>query len=269
MKRRNFLIRFILGSIGLLIADVFWFEKSVIDWNEFDLSDGQAERLKIIQLSDLHLNEIQWKHKQLARRITSEKPDLLVLTGDVIDRNRQLPVLREFLDLIDRDCRKIAILGNREYEGEIDLTELTEIYKYYGIHLLVNETLVHRKGDRRINVMGLDDLQGGSPDFMAAANTAESEADTLILNHCPAYRDTIEEINKELKLPLKMILSGHTHGGQIAFFGKAIYTPLGSGRYERGWYTSQESKMYVSKGIGTRALPVRFGARAEAGIFYM
>ncbi len=269
MKRRNFLIRFILGSIGLLAADIFWFEKSIVVWNEFDLSDGHSERLKIIQLSDLHLTEIKWMHRQLSSRIASEKPDLLVLTGDAIDRNRHLPVLREFLELLDKDCTKFAILGNREYEGEIDLTALRELYNEFGIRLLVNETLVHSKGGRNINVMGLDDLQGGTPDFRIAAVNAETKADTLVLNHCPAYRESIELINRELKLPLKMILSGHTHGGQIAFLGKAFYTPNGSGRYERGWYSNQDSRMYVSKGIGTRAIPVRFGARAEAGIFYI
>lgn len=66
-----------------------------------------------------------------------------------------------------------------------------------------------------------------------------------------------------------MILSGHTHGGQIVLFGNVFFTPLGSGSYVKGWYENEHSRMFVSKGIGTSALPIRFGARAEATIFYI
>ncbi len=66
-----------------------------------------------------------------------------------------------------------------------------------------------------------------------------------------------------------MVLSGHTHGGQITFFGLKIYTPGGSGNYLKGWYQLDTIKMYVSKGIGTTVLPLRFFARAEVAIFYI
>ena len=60
-----------------------------------------------------------------------------------------------------------------------------------------------------------------------------------------------------------MVLSGHTHGGQITFLGIAPFKPQGSGKYLKGWYKKSGPKMYISKGIGTSILPIRFGARAE------
>jgi len=66
-----------------------------------------------------------------------------------------------------------------------------------------------------------------------------------------------------------LILSGHTHGGQIAFLGKAFYKPGGSGRFLRGWCRLNDIRMYVSKGIGTKYIPIRVGCRAEATIFYV
>jgi uncharacterized protein len=63
-----------------------------------------------------------------------------------------------------------------------------------------------------------------------------------------------------------LILSGHTHGGQINFFGLAPFVPAGSGRYLRGLYCDFKPFMYVCKGVGTSILPFRFGARAEIAI---
>ena len=63
------------------------------------------------------------------------------------------------------------------------------------------------------------------------------------------------------------MLSGHTHGGQVKFLGFAPFTPQGSGRYLNGLYDDYEPKLYVSKGVGTSILPIRFGARAEIAIF--
>ena len=57
--------------------------------------------------------------------------------------------------------------------------------------------------------------------------------------------------------------SWHTHGGQITFLGFVPFKPRGSGKYLKGWYKESEPKMYISKGVGTSILPIRFGARAE------
>jgi len=68
-------------------------------------------------------------------------------------------------------------------------------------------------------------------------------------------------------MPIDLILSGHTHGGQVKLLGFIPYLPQGSGKYVSGWYLDQHKQLYVSKGIGTSILPIRFGARAEISIF--
>ena len=60
-----------------------------------------------------------------------------------------------------------------------------------------------------------------------------------------------------------IVIAGHTHGGQIAPFGKAVVTPSGSGSYIHGWYQSGNTSMYVMRGIGTSGPPIRIGARPE------
>lgn len=88
----------------------------------------------------------------------------------------------------------------------------------------------------------------------------------IILNHCPAYAETIA---RELTVAqtCNAILSGHTHGGQVNLFGYIPVLPAGSGKYVKGWYKAGNLDLYVSKGIGTSLLPVRLGARAEIAVF--
>ncbi|NKI27278.1 metallophosphoesterase [Arenibacter sp. 6A1] len=269
LNRRRFFQKFILGVMGFVVIDSYWLERYFISWTEFDLAEGEAEKIKAIQLSDLHLKEIKYYHKSIANRINEERPDVLFITGDTIEHRRDVPIIKEFLDLIAKKIPKIAILGNKEYSGKIDLDTLKTTYSEQNGQLLINKSRLLKAKGREINIVGIDDYVGGVPDFTKACQTIDKSRPIIILNHCPAYRETIDIQAKAMKMPPLTILSGHTHGGQITFFGKPLFMPRGAGGYIKGWYTNNTSKMYVSKGVGTAILPLRFGARAEASIFYL
>lgn len=273
LARRTFIKRFILGLTGIITLtalDAFWFEKYIIDWTEFDISENDADPITVLQLTDIHLKEINFSIKNIAEKVNKLRPDVLLFTGDTIARNRFFNQLEPLLKLFDNDILKIAILGNKEYTSNISLIEFKRIFKKYNGHLLVNENFIYTKNNRTINFLGIDDLIGGNADYMASVKTIKNKKlNTIVLNHCPAYKDQIDTLNENEKVNIRAIISGHTHGGQITFFGKKIYTPGGSGDYLKGWYESDQSKMYVSKGIGTTILPIRFFARAEASIFYI
>lgn len=268
LNRRSFLIKLFFGIVGIVLLDAFWFEHYFIEWNTFDISKNNKKKIKAIQLSDLHLKKIRSVHRSIAERINKELPDVLLLTGDSITRNSQIPVLTAFLSLLDPNIRKVAILGNKEYSGRIDLTVLDEAYKAYNGVLLINELYVLETESRKINILGVDDFVFGYPDFMMASKKMDRTLTSLVLNHCPAYRNSIDELSVSMNLE-PIILSGHTHGGQVTFFGIPLMTPYGSGKYVKGWYSNEISQMYVSKGIGTTILPIRFCARAEVAIFYV
>lgn len=70
LSRRSFIKRSILASIGLVLLDAFWFEKYVIDWNYFDISEGKQTKIKFIQLSDLHIDNVKSFHKTIAKKLT-------------------------------------------------------------------------------------------------------------------------------------------------------------------------------------------------------
>ena len=268
LNRRSFLLKFFFGIVGILFLDAFWLERYFLEWNSFDISNGNKSKIKVIQLSDLHLEKVKSFHKSLAEKINKELPDVLILTGDTITRNSRFALLKEFLSLLDPKMRKVAILGNKEYSGRIDLDLLRATYVAHNCTLLINESLVLKSKSRKINILGIDDLVWGQSDFMMARENIDRSLTSLVLNHCPAYRTSIDEISASMKLK-PIILSGHTHGGQVTFFGIPLMTPYGSGKYVKGWYCNDISQMYVSKGIGTTILPIRFGARAEVAIFYV
>jgi predicted MPP superfamily phosphohydrolase len=268
-NRRQFILKLILGSISFVVLDSFWLETYFIEWTEHDVSESETNKIKAIHLTDLHLHNIKSVHRSLADRINEERPHVIFFTGDSIERNKYLPVLQDFLSLINVDIPKIAILGNKESSGRVDLQKLKDIHAKYNGILLINEAYLFKTENREINIIGLDDLVHGYPDYKKTIKDIDKSLTTVVLNHCPAYRAQIDLISLEQKIKPELILSGHTHGGQVAFFGRPFFTPYGSGEYVKGWYNNEISKMYVSKGIGTTMYPIRFGARAEASIFYI
>jgi hypothetical protein len=269
ISRRKFVILSFLGLVGFLFLDAFWIEKYIVKWSRHDIREGGKDTIKVIQLTDLHIREIKTYHKWIGSRIAKEKPDLLFFTGDSINRPSQLGLLEAFLKLIPLEIPKIVIMGNKEYDGRVTPEMYRDLFGKYNGKLLINDSLTFTKGKRQFNIVGIDDFLKGSPDYERAIQNINRSLNTIVLNHCPEYRDTIDRLNKESKVNLTLVLCGHTHGGQIQLFGKEFYKPGGSGKYLDGWYHSEQSLMYVSRGIGTSYLPMRLGARAEAPIFYI
>ncbi len=148
------------------------------------------------------------------------------------------------------------MLGNLEYDNKINVDLLRKKYAADGVTLLINE-IVDIDG---IKLVGLDDYIHGSPDFGILENVYLNSQPMIWLSHCPK---PFNIVSLKYKTPALMI-SGHTHGGQIAPFGKAIVAPYGSGSYKKGWYTNKKLLLYVMRGIGTsRSRPLRNGVKPE------
>jgi len=261
ISRRKFIKRGTFASLGLVMINGLWFETYMIDYNYFDISKNKKNKIKIIQLSDLHLRTVQSFHKSIAKKINTSNIDLLFITGDTVDKTEKIEVLKKFLNLIDNSISKFAITGNKEYSGKVNLTKLKKVYKQYNCKLLINENRIVRIKNRKISIIGIDDYIGGDADFLKATTHLKQSDTNIVLTHCPAHRDIIEQQINNLQIDL--VLSGHTHGGQLNIFGFAPFKPHGSGKYLSGWYKDKEPIMYVSRGIGTSILPIRLGARAE------
>lgn len=246
-----------------MLLDAFYIEKRWIDWSFHKLS-STTNPIVFAQISDLHIQSLTKVHKQIASRINELKPDVLFFTGDSVDKATKLEVFDQFLSEIDHHIPKKAILGNWEYWGHVDITALGQLYKKHNGELLVNENSSMECKGRKLSIIGVDDLVGGTPDFKKAISGIPPADVTITLAHCPKYRNLIA-IEHDVKTDL--VLSGHTHGGQINILGFIPFKPHGSGDFVKGWYKEDYPHMYVSKGIGTSILPVRLGARAEVAVF--
>lgn len=225
-------------------------------------ANGRGGRpLRLVQLSDLHLHGIGTLERQLLARIHEAHADLIVITGDTVDRPDALPILAALLAELPSAPRKLAILGNWEHRCGAAGDELTRTYERHGVELLVNRSVDVAHDGRTLLVTGLDDLVLGRPDPAVALAAATRRDHHLVLAHCPAARDAL---GLPPEHPATLVLSGHTHGGQIAPFGFATWRPAGSGRYVAGWYTDAGGPpLYVSRGVGTSLMPVRIGAVPE------
>jgi uncharacterized protein len=262
---RNFLTMAGLGSL-LGFLDAFWFERSFIQIKKIDLNPQKDQKpiLSVLQISDLHLQNVGSALKSLAEKITQLNPDLICITGDSIDKAENLEKLNDFLKLLPKQTPKTAILGNWEYWANIDITRLRSIYQAHHCDLLINQsTQLNIKG-KTIAITGVDDLLGGKADYLESEKQYLPSDYHIVLNHCPAYRDAIQKLHQQ---KIDVILAGHTHGGQINLLGYIPFLPKGSGKYIKGWYKDSLPIMYVSKGIGTSIIPFRLGSRAEVAIF--
>ena len=198
-------------------------------------SFGQAastDRLRIVQVSDLHVHGIGTLERQLLEQLHESQADLIVITGDSIDRAESLPLLDRLLGEFPRSPRVLAILGNWEYRSGVGPDQFAHTYARHGIELLVNQSIELEHRGRTVRITGLDDILDGRPDAATALRDGRSLDHHLVLAHCPVSRNTL---GLPPEHPASLVLSGHTHGGQVAPFGVATILPPGCGRSVSGW----------------------------------
>jgi len=231
----------------------------------------------LAQITDLHLLGVGAVHRRIGDALAAARPDLVVITGDSLDYRGSPRLLAEFMALLDPATPKFAILGNWEHWHDVDVDAMDAVYRRAGCRLLVNETAVHEVRGRSLAITGLDDMVAGRPDPRRAFADVPAVDAHLLLAHCPEHRDVLarhvvfDVMDRRLEFDLSRItlmLSGHTHGGQVNLFGWAPVLPRGSGRYVRGWFREPGAiPLYVSRGIGTSSYPVRLGSPPELALF--
>ena len=260
-----FLQKKAITSLVLTVCVIFYAVLVEPNWIEFTHPTSKTDLgIRIVQLTDLHLHGIGKKEREVAREISDLHPDLIVITGDAVDHADGLEEFDEFLTLLP-NVKIIGILGNWEYWSDTDFTQLKRIYeKRNGSKLLVNEGHYLQIKNKSLLIIGFDDFTAGSPSAPLIEPTKSADA-TIVLEHSPALFD-----DKKLDIlsgQYSLCLAGHTHAGQVTLFGLPIWTPRGSGRFKSGMYETEHCPVYISRGIGTSILHMRFGARPEVAVF--
>lgn len=232
--------------------------------------EGLGDRLegyRIAQLSDVHLGSFYSldDFQQLLEKTAAEQPDVLVVTGDVFDNASMTMQAARLLDSYsDRFPQGIYYCrGNHEYLRGIPLLEIALQDKR--IHNLVNSNVLVLEDSRPLYIAGVDyPMQREQFDYLADAYTKKAmtgvpdNAVKILLAHHPDFLKNAVEYNAEL------VLSGHTHGGQLGFEGMPLVPPVFE--YMRGWYSQGATRLYVHPGNGSW-FPFRLGCQPEIAIF--
>jgi uncharacterized protein len=260
LSRRRFLGAAVLGAAGV-IGGVYSASSNDLEVTSHahPLAPG-APPLRLALLTDMHSPHDYVEGKRLIAAVQQFKPDIIAIAGDAVDqRGHEHHV--EFYGALHAPLGKFATLGNWEYQGLCNLAALEKYYERVGVRLLVNDTVHLDVGGSPVDLVGLDDWRAGLPDYTLLTRLPSSPARTIVMSHCPVTFDAIRQVATRPAL----VLSGHTHGGQIAPFGLAILVPEGSGPYVKGWYHAATGghALYVSRGLGNSGIPLRIGSRPE------
>ena len=219
---------------------------------------GGPGPLRMVFLSDLHAGPtMTWPYlENIVSRCNALAPDIVALGGDLISRKPGVVErLAELLCRLEAPLGKFAVRGNHDFSAR---GQLRPALAGAGIRLLVNEGLRLSRGDRGLWLCGVDDIGLGRPDLGAALSGRRDGEFTLLLAHNPDF------IARVPAGAVDLMLSGHTHGGQIKLFGRAIVSNSVFGmRYLEGWNRDGPCPVYTSRGVGAIRVPLRIGSKPE------
>lgn len=263
--------RFIALGVATLAVFFYWQNNDItvtnVEFKSEKVTDG-FEGYKILQISDLHNKRFGKNQKRLIKFTQEISPDVIVVTGDIIDSRRTN--VKKALEYIDRAV-KIApvyfVPGNHESRVE-EYLQLKEGLIKAGVNVLDNKNKKIFINDESISLIGIEDL-----DFFDIKNTKhnyekvlknlvdESNANLkILLSHRPEFLDIYADLN------LDLVFSGHAHGGQIRLpFTDGLFAP-GQGflpKHTSGVHKQHNTSMIVSRGLGNSLFPFRVFNRPE------
>ncbi|MGL4422364.1 MAG: metallophosphoesterase [Gemmataceae bacterium] len=189
------------------------------------------------------------------------QPDLVILGGDYSLRNRSFvrPCLEVLADL-RAPMGILGVLGNHDYWH--GLTDTLEGFRAARIECLTNcSTSFTRRGET-LHIAGVDDLWAGDVNMGQALAAVPDTAKCLLVSHNP-------DVAEKLRDPrVGLMLSGHTHGGQILFpNGDCPWIPSQYGtKYQQGLVQAPETQVFISRGLGVSSVPARCLARPEINL---
>jgi predicted MPP superfamily phosphohydrolase len=216
---------------------------------------------KIVQISDLHIGPHLRKPfvEQIVDQVAAEKPDMIVLTGDIADGKPEwLSQELSPLAMLDAPFGKLYVPGNHEYYW--GAKRWIAAMEGLGFQALLNTNIILDRSNGVLLVGGVPDrtaLRLGEspvPDFEKAAAGASALATRILLSHQPKSLDKVKQAGFALQI------SGHTHAGQ--YFPFTWIIPLFE-PYTHGLYDLEGLKLYVSKGAGFWGPPLRSGGPGE------
>lgn len=259
----------VLAAAGWMVKEA---RSNRIDLEEIELEALPAvfDGLRLFFISDIHRRAVS--DKLIERCVQSGGTDVVLIGGDI--REKGVPLARTRANL--RQLRKLgpiyAVYGNHDYDEPIG--PLGQLLRSEQAVPLCNEYAELVEGEERLRVCGVDDPITGRDQLHKAlggqGEGRDSQACIILLSHGPNLIEQLEGAKVDL------MLSGHTHGGQIVlpFVGPLVRTKMVN-TYRRGWFTvgkpgrQEMTRLLVSCGYGTSRLPLRLLAPAQTHLLVL
>ncbi len=218
--------------------------------------DKKLDGYRIAHLSDLHIGALTppWWAKRWVDRSNEEKPDAVALTGDFVTSG---VLFHEAIANVVGELRAkdgvFCSMGNHDYFGGGE--PLISLIRAKGVTLLRNEGTTIERDGAKLFVSAIDDTWTRRADIDKALANRPKGMTTIMLSHDP------DQFPKLAERDVDLVLSGHTHGGQIAvpFLGRWINASKLAHKFHIGLYRRGRSILYVHPGLGTTGPPIRLG----------
>lgn len=221
------------------------------------------DSLRVVHLTDQHVGRVTPLEAQLAavEIANAQQPDLVVITGDFVCHSQAY--LDQLAELMKRFTAPVmGVLGNHDYWSGAD--EVRRALRQGGVEVLRNQNTTITLRHQKLQVVGLDDAYTGHANRDAALKGLNPHVPALALSHIA------EEADGLWAHGVPLVLSGHTHAGQItlARLHEIALGKLAGHKYVHGWYGSRRKSeapgaVYVGAGIGAAVMPLRLGERGQ------
>ncbi len=259
--------------ILIIVMVYFYLQNRWIEVEHFDIKlknmPAEFQKLKIAHISDVHIPNNVYNNEKLINILKIEKPDFIVLTGDLINKRKKIDEIKlgKLCLRLSEITKTYAVTGNHEIWNN-DVERWNEILKSNNVTVLDNKAEIFRKNNSEIAIIGLKEGSKYSEEFLECKDL-KCKIPKVLLSHRPErfniYCSSLDCIRPDL------ILSGHAHGGQfrIPFINKALYSPNQGffPKYSSGLYISDNNvQMVVSRGLSNSGFPVRIHNRIHLPI---
>jgi predicted MPP superfamily phosphohydrolase len=256
-------------AVPLLFIYARWLEPNWLQVHSIDIEiqglDPRLEGFTILHLTDLHQVRHGPNQTRIKRAVEGREYDMVALTGDVLDHPNRYDYgpTAELLAILEAPV--YFVFGNHDYPGS---KALGKALQRSGVHVLANSWESVTYNEAVFQIAGIHDphwtkYNPGSrfkTDLSAALQGTDPKLFTLLLSHSPGIIDSAATAG------IALILTGHTHGGQIKIpLVGAPTTASGKlfDKYVQGLYRKGETQLYINRGLGTTSMPLRFLSRPE------
>lgn len=248
-----------------------WIEVEHMDV-KIDNLPKELEGLKIAHISDVHIPKNASSIENLVSKLQKENPDLIVITGDIIDESADIddPQLSELCRSLANIADTYAVTGNHEVWNN-NIEKWKTILYENNVKVVEHIIGIYYKGNTKLAIMGLKDNRSYSYEYFSGIETVK-DTPKILLAHRPElfYAYCADYFGGKPDL----VFSGHAHGGQfrIPFLNKGIVAPNQGffPKYTSGLYISDNGvQMIVSRGLGNSIIPIRINNRPHLPIIHL